>query len=68
MTTSGQTSPTSAMNQVVAAVTQRIIERSKTLRADYLARLEQMRHRGPRRAGLSCANQAHANAAADGKN
>lgn len=67
MTTSGQTSPTSAMNQVVAAVTQRIIERSKTLRADYLARLEQMRHRGPRRASLSCANQAHANAAADGK-
>lgn len=67
MTTSGQTSPTPAMNPVVAAVTQRIIERSKTLRADYLARLEQMRHRGPRRASLSCANQAHANAAADGK-
>ena len=67
MTTSGQTSPTPAMNPVVAAVTQRIIERSKNLRADYLARLEQMRHRGPRRASLSCANQAHANAAADGK-
>ncbi|WMW81969.1 phosphogluconate dehydratase [Undibacterium cyanobacteriorum] len=55
------------MNPVVAAVTQRIIERSKTLRSEYLARLEQMRHRGPRRASLSCANQAHANAAADGK-
>ncbi|MBC3880548.1 phosphogluconate dehydratase [Undibacterium sp. LX40W] len=55
------------MNPVVAAVTRRIEERSKTLRSEYLARLEQMRHRGPRRASLSCANQAHANAAADGK-
>lgn len=67
MTTSGQNTNQVAMNPVVAAVTRRIEERSKTLRSEYLARLEQMRHRGPRRASLSCANQAHANAAADGK-
>lgn len=61
------TSEKIAINPVVERVTNRIIERSKVLRADYLARLEQMRNRGPRRASLSCANQAHANAAADSK-
>ncbi len=54
-----------AMHPVVQAVTERIIQRSQTLRSEYLARLEQMRHRGPRRASLSCANLAHANAAAE---
>ncbi|CAN5841896.1 phosphogluconate dehydratase [soil metagenome] len=69
MTTStpGAAHPAPEINPVVARVTQRIIDRSKTLRADYLARLEQMRGRGPRRASLSCANQAHANAAAESK-
>ncbi|MBR7799180.1 phosphogluconate dehydratase [Undibacterium fentianense] len=67
MTTSGQQTQQVAINTVVDAVTQRITERSKTLRAEYLARLEQLRNRGPRRASLSCANQAHANAAADSK-
>ncbi|MBC3875020.1 phosphogluconate dehydratase [Undibacterium flavidum] len=67
MTTSGQNTNQVAINKVVDAVTQRITERSKTLRAEYLARLEQLRNRGPRRASLSCANQAHANAAADSK-
>ncbi len=52
------------LNPVIERVTKRIAERSQTLRADYLARLEQMRGRGPRRSKLSCANQAHANAAA----
>lgn len=61
------TSAKITLNPVVERVTNRIIERSKYLRADYLARLEQMRNRGPRRASLSCANQAHANAAADSK-
>lgn len=65
MTTSGQNTNTVAIHPVLAKVTSRITERSQTLRAEYLARLEQMRHRGPRRASLSCANQAHANAAAD---
>jgi phosphogluconate dehydratase len=67
MTTSGQNTNHVAINAVVDEVTQRITERSKTLRAEYLARLEQLRSRGPRRASLSCANQAHANAAADSK-
>jgi len=67
MTTSGQNINQVAISAVVDAVTQRITERSKTLRAEYLARLEQLRNRGPRRASLSCANQAHANAAADSK-
>ncbi|MDO8653339.1 MAG: phosphogluconate dehydratase [Undibacterium sp.] len=67
MTTSKQAAVNPVINPVVARVTQRIIERSKVLRTDYLIRLEQMRGRGPRRASLSCANQAHANAAADSK-
>lgn len=67
MTTSGQQTQQVAINAVVDAVTRRITERSKSLRAEYLTRLEQLRNRGPRRASLSCANQAHANAAADSK-
>ncbi|MDE2428252.1 MAG: phosphogluconate dehydratase [Burkholderiales bacterium] len=59
------TSPSTALHPVIDRVTQRIAERSKGLRGEYLARLEQMRGRGPRRASLSCANQAHANAAMD---
>lgn len=65
MTSSASKPSKSPLNPVIARVTERITERSKDLRAAYLARLEQMRHRGPRRASLSCANQAHANAAAD---
>ncbi|MEB0139174.1 MULTISPECIES: phosphogluconate dehydratase [unclassified Undibacterium] len=53
------------LHPVIDAVTNRIISRSKTLRSNYLSQLEQMRGRGPRRASLSCANQAHANAAMD---
>ncbi|WP_295750502.1 phosphogluconate dehydratase [Undibacterium sp.] len=64
---STQPSVNPPLHPVLERVTQRIIERSKTLRSEYLARLEQMRGRGPRRASLSCANQAHANAAADSK-
>ena len=55
------------IHPVVAQVTRRISERSQPLRDAYLARLEQMRGRGPRRASLSCANQAHANAAAESR-
>lgn len=62
MTTSSS-STSIALHPVIAQVTQRIIERSKPLRTAYLEQLEKMRGRGPRRASLSCANQAHANAA-----
>lgn len=55
------------LNPVIDQVTQRIIARSKVLRAAYLARIDQFRGRPTRRAQLSCANQAHANAAAEPK-
>jgi len=53
------------LNPVVAEVTARIADRSRSTRADYLARIETA---GPAagRAKLSCANWAHAFAAAPG--
>lgn len=51
------------MNRVTADVTERIVERSRAGRADYLARMEAARSAGPGRAKLSCANFAHAFAA-----
>jgi phosphogluconate dehydratase len=51
------------MHPVTAEVTERIVERSKDARAEYLARIEAARHAGPGRGKLSCANWAHAFAA-----
>ncbi|WP_367118756.1 phosphogluconate dehydratase [Phenylobacterium sp.] len=51
------------MNPVTAEVTQRIVERSRESRADYLARMAAAREAGPGRGKLSCANWAHAFAA-----
>jgi len=48
------------LNPVVAAVTARIIERSRELRADYIRRMDAARDSGTGRAKLSCANWAHA--------
>jgi len=45
-------------------ITQRIIARSKSRRADYLDRVARAAAAGPRRAHLSCSNQAHAYAGA----
>ena len=56
---------TPPLHPVIQQVTQRISERSTVFRTAYLARIDQFRGRPPRRASLSCANQAHANAAAD---
>lgn len=53
------------MHPVVQAVTDRIIARSRETRAVYLARIEAARGDNPGRAKLSCANWAHAFAAAD---
>jgi phosphogluconate dehydratase len=50
----------------IAAVTDRIIDRSKTTRATYLDRMRRLAEEGPRRAHLSCGNQAHAYAAMGG--
>jgi phosphogluconate dehydratase len=52
-----------SLHPVTAAVTARIVERSRDSRADYLARMEAAQHDGPGRAKLSCANWAHAFAA-----
>ena len=50
-------------NQTLQTITQRIIGRSTASRADYLARMEQMRGQGPLRGSLSCSNLAHGFAA-----
>jgi phosphogluconate dehydratase len=52
------------LNPVTAAVTQRIIERSRETRADYLRRMDWAAGNTPGRAKLSCANWAHAFAGA----
>ncbi|MFC5342521.1 phosphogluconate dehydratase [Brevundimonas staleyi] len=49
-----------ALHPVVAEVTQRIIERSRETRTDYLRRMDAARDAGIGRAKLSCANWAHA--------
>ena len=51
------------LNATVARVTERIVERSKPVRRPYLARMAKARDEGPRRAHLTCGNQAHAYAA-----
>src|ERR1700693_1215399 len=49
----------------VREVTERIRERRRSGRADYLARMDAARQRGSARAGLSCTNLAHGFAASD---
>src|SRR5580658_1464197 len=51
------------LNPVTLEVTERIKQRSRDSRADYLDRMEAARAAGPGRAKLSCANFAHAFAA-----
>jgi len=52
-----------SMNSVVAAVTERLIARSKPTRDDYVNRMNKARAAGRVRSGLSCGNLAHAIAA-----
>jgi phosphogluconate dehydratase len=52
-----------SLNATVARVTERIVERSAHLRRPYLDRMARARDEGPRRAHLTCGNQAHAYAA-----
>ncbi|MBT8410024.1 MAG: dihydroxy-acid dehydratase, partial [Alphaproteobacteria bacterium] len=47
----------------IARVTERIIQRSQDARSTYLGRMSRAAQDGPRRAHLSCGNQAHAYAA-----
>ncbi|MBT5106215.1 MAG: phosphogluconate dehydratase [Porticoccaceae bacterium] len=51
------------MNNTVAEVTQRIIERSSSLRADYLRQVAEDHSNRPERGKLSCGNLAHGFAA-----
>ncbi|MGO4914980.1 phosphogluconate dehydratase [Pseudogemmobacter sp. W21_MBD1_M6] len=54
------------LNKTLTAVTQRIIARSADTRAVYLDRMRRAAEDGPRRAHLTCGNQAHAYAAMEG--
>ena len=51
------------MHPVTERVTQRIVERSRRTRADYLARMDAAAGEGPHRQRLSCGNLAHGFAA-----
>ncbi|NDH20353.1 MAG: phosphogluconate dehydratase [Rhodobacteraceae bacterium] len=51
------------LNPTIARVTERIIERSEDTRSTYLERMKALGDQGPRRAHLTCGNQAHAYAA-----
>ena len=51
------------LNATIAKVTDRIESRSAALRATYLDRMRRAAEEGPRRAHLTCGNQAHAYAA-----
>ena len=53
-----------ALRPMLAAVTDRIRQRSAATRADYLAHLEAARSKGPLRNALGCTNLAHGFAAA----
>ena len=55
------------MNPTVAAVTERIIQRSRETRSDYLERMQQARRNKPHRSELSCGNLAHGFAACGGE-
>ena len=55
------------LHPAIARVTDRIRERSKASRAAYLARVAAQIEEGPRRAHLSCGNQAHAYAGMEEK-
>ncbi|MCI5111023.1 MAG: phosphogluconate dehydratase [Marivita sp.] len=52
-----------ALNDTIKRVTERVQERSDTSRGRYMERMRQAAAEGPRRAHLSCGNQAHAYAA-----
>lgn len=51
------------MHPTVDKVTQRIIERSRATRQDYLDRMNQLKAQSPHRSSLSCGNLAHGFAA-----
>ena len=52
------------LHPVIASITERIRERSRVARAEYMLRIEEARGRGTARGTLSCGNLAHGFAAA----
>ena len=52
-----------SLNETIKRVTERVQERSEASRGRYMERMRQAAAEGPRRAHLSCGNQAHAYAA-----
>ncbi|MDO5527968.1 MAG: phosphogluconate dehydratase [Paracoccus sp. (in: a-proteobacteria)] len=56
-----------SLNPVIERVTDRIRARSRETRAAYLGKIARAAEAGPRRAHLSCGNQAHAYAAMENK-
>ncbi|TPE52248.1 phosphogluconate dehydratase [Amaricoccus solimangrovi] len=52
-----------SLHATIARVTQRIVDRSAPVRRPYLDRMARARDEGPKRAHLTCGNQAHAYAA-----
>jgi phosphogluconate dehydratase len=57
------TGPTATLDARIGEVTTRIADRSRSQRGRYLDRLAAAADKGPRRAALGCANQAHGFAA-----
>ncbi|WP_191601277.1 phosphogluconate dehydratase [Marinomonas algicola] len=55
------------MNPTVISVTKKIVERSTSLRAQYLTDMEKAQQQGPHRGALSCGNLAHGFAACSPK-
>ncbi|MCL3882880.1 phosphogluconate dehydratase [Marivita sp. GX14005] len=53
-----------ALNDIIKRVTERVQERSEASRGTYMERMRMAAEDGPRRAHLTCGNQAHAYAAA----
>ena len=51
------------LNPTIARVTERIVKRSEDTRSAYIERMKALGDQGPRRAHLTCGNQAHAYAA-----
>ena len=49
-----------AINKVILEVTERITHRSRETRSKYLQNMQDQLNMGPRRAHLTCGNQAHA--------
>ena len=56
-----------SLHPTVAAVTARVVDRSRHSRAAYLTRIRKAAERGPARGRLGCANLAHGFAAAEGR-